>query len=312
MRTVFMGTPDFAVNVLDAMVQAGHEVGYVITQPDKARDRGKKVQFTPVKEKALEYGLTVLQPEKVRGNEELLAQLKEYNPDIMVVVAYGQILPKEVLDLPRLGCVNVHASLLPKLRGASPIQNAIVTGEEVTGVTIMQMGEGLDTGDMLEMAETPIGKEETAGELMDRLALMGAELLLSTLKKLEEGTAVRRVQDESLATYAPMLKKQDGALDFNRPAKELDWLIRGVAPWPSAYTYLDGKLFKVHKAIPLTGMTGEPGTWADGKKLIVYCGEGALELVEIQPEGGKRMRAEDFLRGRREGTERKFTSSTTL
>ena len=311
MRVFYMGTPDFAVPTLQALIDSEHEVVGVFSQPDRPKGRGYKMVPPPVKELAMAHDIPVWQPTKMRDGTAL-AILKECDPDVIVVAAYGRILPKDMLELPRYGCINVHASLLPKYRGAGPVQWSVINGEETTGVTTMFMGEGLDTGDMLETAETPIGKEETAGELMDRLALLGAELLLSTLKKLEEGTAVRRVQDESLATYAPMLKKQDGALDFARPAKELDWLIRGVAPWPSAYTYLDGKLFKVHKAIPLTGMTGEPGTWADGKKLIVYCGEGALELVEIQPEGGKRMRAEDFLRGRREGTERKFTSSTTL
>lgn len=311
MRVFYMGTPDFAVPTLQALIDSEHEVVGVFSQPDRPKGRGYKMVPPPVKELAMTHNIPVWQPAKMRDGTAL-AILKECDPDVIVVAAYGRILPKDMLDLPRFGCVNVHASLLPKYRGAGPVQWSVINGEETTGVTTMFMGEGLDTGDMLDKVETPIGKEETAGELMDRLALLGAELLLGTLKKLEDGTAVRTVQDDSLATYAPMLKKQDGALDFTRSAKELDWLIRGVAPWPSAYTYLDGKLFKVHKAIPLADQKGEPGCWADGKKLIVFCGEGALELLEVQPEGGKRMRGEDFLRGRREGSERKFTSSPSL
>ena len=299
MKTVFMGTPDFAVNVLDAMVQAGHEVGYVITQPDKARDRGKKIQFTPVKEKALEYGLTVLQPERVKGNEELLAQLTEYNPDIIVVVAYGQILPKSILDLPRLGCVNVHASLLPKLRGASPIQNSIVTGEEVTGVTIMQMGEGLDTGDMLTKVEVEIGRMNYE-QLHDALAEAGAKLLAETLPMLDAGEITPEPQDDSLSTYAGLIRKQDGKIDFSKSPVEIDRLIRGFDPWPGAFCDYNGIVMKLWSALP-TGETTEKenGTIisAGNEGMKIACGGKILLVTEIQGPGKKRGAVKDYLRG---------------
>lgn len=299
MRTVFMGTPDFAVNVLEEMVKAGHEIGYVITQPDKARDRGKKVQFTPVKEKALEHGLEVLQPERVRGNEELLAQLTAYNPDIMVVVAYGQILPKEILDLPKLGCVNVHASLLPKLRGASPIQNAIVTGETVTGVTIMQMGEGLDTGDMLTKVEVEIGSMN-GEQLHDALAEAGAKLLVETLPMLERGEITPEPQDDSLSTYAGLIRKQDGKIDFNKSPEEIERLIRGFDPWPGAFCDHNGTVMKLWAAKPLNDTCEkENGTVvaADQDGLKICCGGKILLVTEIQVPGKKRVSVRDYLRG---------------
>lgn len=307
MRIVYMGTPDFAVPTLQALLDSSHEVVGVFSQPDRPKGRGYKLVPPPVKELALAHGIPVYQPVKMRDGTALAA-LEQLKPDVIVVAAYGRILPKEILELPAYGCVNVHASLLPRYRGAGPVQWSVINGEEVTGVTTMFMGEGLDTGDILEQAQTPIGPEETAGELMDRLAAIGAQLLLHTLTLLESGKAVRTKQDESLATYAPMLQKSDGALDFSRPAKKLYDQIRGVSPWPSAYTYLDGKRLKVHKAALLPDQTGEPGEIRDGKRLIVGCGEGSLELLEVQPEGGKRMRGEDFLRGRRPGAEKKFTS----
>lgn len=294
-----MGTPDFAVNVLDAMVKAGHEVGYVITQPDKARDRGKKIQFTPVKEKALEYGLPVLQPEKVKGNEELLQQLREYGPDIIVVVAYGQILPKVLLDLPKLGCVNVHASLLPKLRGASPIQNAIVTGETVTGVTIMQMGEGLDTGDMLSKVEVEIGRMN-GQQLHDALAEAGAKLLADTLPKLEAGEIVPQPQDDSLSTYAGLIRKADGKIDFRKTPEEIERLIRGFDPWPGAFCDSNGTVMKLWAAEPLDTPCGQqPGTVVQAGQagLDISCGGRILRVTEIQVPGKKRVPVKDYLRG---------------
>ncbi len=299
MKTVFMGTPDFAVDVLDAMVKAGHEVGYVITQPDKARDRGKKIQFTPVKEKAMEYGLEVLQPEKVRGNEELLAQLEEYAPDIIVVVAYGQILPKSVLDLPRLGCVNVHASLLPKLRGASPIQNAIVTGETVTGVTIMQMGEGLDTGDMLTKVEVEIGRMN-GQQLHDALAKAGAQLLVDTLPKLDAGEITAVPQDDSQSTYAGLIRKQDGKIDFSKSPVEIERLIRGFDPWPGAFCDYNGVVMKLWAACPTDKATDkENGTvlYAGDEGMEIACGGQILKVTEIQVPGKKRVAVKDYLRG---------------
>lgn len=299
MKTVFMGTPDFAVDVLDAMVKAGHEVGYVITQPDKARDRGKKIQFTPVKEKAMEYGLEVLQPEKVRGNEELLAQLEEYAPDIIVVVAYGQILPKSVLDLPRLGCVNVHASLLPKLRGASPIQNAIVTGETVTGVTIMQMGEGLDTGDMLTKVEVEIGRMN-GQQLHDALAKAGAQLLVDTLPKLDAGEITAVPQDDSQSTYAGLIRKQDGKIDFSKNPVEIERLIRGFDPWPGAFCDYNGVVMKLWAACPTDKATDkENGTvlHAGDEGMEIACGGQILRVTEIQVPGKKRVAVKDYLRG---------------
>lgn len=299
MKTVFMGTPDFAVDVLDAMVKAGHEVGYVITQPDKARDRGKKIQFTPVKEKAMEYGLEVLQPEKVRGNDELLAQLEKYAPDIIVVVAYGQILPKSVLDLPRLGCVNVHASLLPKLRGASPIQNAIVTGETVTGVTIMQMGEGLDTGDMLTKVEVEIGRMN-GQQLHDALAKAGAQLLVDTLPKLDAGEITAVPQDDSLSTYAGLIRKQDGKIDFSKSPVEIERLIRGFDPWPGAFCDYNGVVMKLWAACPTDKATDkENGTvlHAGDDGMEIACGGQILRVTEIQVPGKKRVAVKDYLRG---------------
>ena len=302
-----MGTPDFAVPTLQALLDSAHQVAGVFSQPDRPKGRGYKLVPPPVKELAESRGVPVYQPVKMRDGTALEI-LRQLQPDVIVVAAYGRILPKEILELPKLGCVNVHASLLPRYRGAGPVQWCVIRGEAVTGVTTMLMGEGLDTGDILEQAQTAIGPEETAGELMDRLAQLGAELLLHTLTLLEEGKAVRTVQDERLASYAPMLKKSDGALDFSRPAKELMDQIRGVSPWPSAYAYLDGKMVKIHKAVLLPDQAGEPGVIQAGKRLIVGCAAGSLELLEVQPEGGKRMRGEDFLRGRKDGPGKKFTS----
>ena len=307
MNVIFMGTPDFAVGTLKSLINSAHQVKAVVTQPDKPKGRGKAMQATPVKEVAKEAGIPVLQPKRVR-EREVIEKLEKIEADVIVVVAFGQIIPKEILTMKRYGCINVHASLLPRYRGAGPVQWSVINGEKITGVTTMFMGEGLDAGDILEQTQTAIGSEETAGELMDRLADLGAQLLLHTLTLLESGKAVRTVQDEALATYAPMLQKSDGELDFSQPAQKLHDRIRGVSPWPSAYSYLDGKRIKVHKSALLPDLSGESGVIQEGKRLIVGCGEGSLELLEVQPEGGKRMSGQDFLRGRRPGTEKKFTS----
>ena len=296
MRIVFMGTPEFAVPVLERIIQDGHEVAGVFTQPDKPQGRGYKLTPPPVKELALKHGIPVFQPVKMRDGQAL-AILQELKPDLAVVVAYGKILPKEILEVPPLGCVNVHASLLPKYRGAGPIQWSVINGEKETGVTTMYMAEGLDTGDMILKASTSIGEQETSGQLHDRLSVLGAECLSETLRQIEAGTAPRTHQDDSLSTYAPMLSKELGRLDFNRPAQELHCLIRGVSPWPGAYTFLDGKMLKVHSAA-LTEGKGKPGELLDSKKLVVACGEGALELTEVQLAGAKRMPGPVFLMGR--------------
>lgn len=299
MKVIFMGTPDFAVPTLKAVHEAGHELLAVVTQPDKPKGRGNQVQFPPVKEQALKYGVPVYQPKKVR-EPKFIEVLRELNPDVIVVVAFGQILPKEVLELPKYGCINVHASLLPKLRGAAPIQWAIINGEEKTGVTTMFMDVGLDTGDMLLKAETPISPEDTGGSLHDRLSGLGGPLLIETLNQLEAGTAVREKQKDEESNYAKMLDKALGNLDFTRPAAELERLIRGLNPWPSAYTHLDGKTLKVWKASVLEDVTeGEPGQILKAAKdvIIIACGKGALGIKELQLEGKKRMSTEAFLRG---------------
>ncbi len=297
MRIVFMGTPDFAAASLKKLIETQHEIVGVFTQPDKPKGRGYKLVAPPVKELALEHGLAVYQPEKMRDGTAL-SILKELQPELIAVVAYGKILPKEILELPKYGCVNVHGSLLPKYRGAGPIQWSVIDGEPVTGVTTMYMGEGLDTGDMILKKETPIGENETYGELHDRLAEIGAEALVETLDLIEQGNAPREQQDDTLSSYAPMLDKKIARLDFNEPAQKLHNLIRGLSPWPVAHTTFNGKLLKVHRAVLVRDKNGNPGEVLDRKRLIVACGEGALELKEVQLEGGKRISGEDFMRGR--------------
>ena len=296
MRILFMGTPDFAVETLETLIHSEHEVIGVVTQPDKPKGRGGKVQFSPVKEAAIEAGIPVFQPNRVRDGA-FIEQLRSILPDVIVVVAFGQLLTKEILELPRYGCLNVHASLLPKLRGAAPIQWSVIDGDKESGVTIQQMDEGLDTGDMLLTSETPVGARETAGELFDRLAQSGAELLTETLVRLDEITP--RPQNDAESCYAHMLDKKMAVIDWSKSARELDCLVRGLNPWPIALTSLAGERLKVYAAEPADGC-GEPGTVleADPKKgLTVACGEGALTLTEIQLVGGKRMKATDFLRG---------------
>ena len=296
MRIVFMGTPDFAVPSLQALIDAGHDVCAVYTQPDKPQGRKQILTAPPVKTLALEHDIPVFQPNTLK-NEDEQARLRELAPEVIIVVAYGKLLPKAVLDIPPHGCINVHGSLLPRWRGAAPIQWAVIAGDEMAGVTTMQMAEGLDTGDMLLTYETKVGEKETAGELFDRLAQSGAELLTQTLVKLDEITP--RPQDDAQSCYAHMLDKQMAVIDWNKSAHEIDCLIRGLNPWPIALTTLSGERLKVFAAEKANG-NGEPGTVleADPKKgLTVACGEGALKLTEIQLVGGKRMKATDFLRG---------------
>ena len=296
MRIVFMGTPDFAVPSLQALIDAGHDVCAVYTQPDKPQGRKQILTAPPVKTLALEHDIPVFQPNTLK-NEDEQARLRELAPEVIIVVAYGKLLPKAVLDIPPHGCINVHGSLLPRWRGAAPIQWAVIAGDEKAGVTTMQMAEGLDTGDMLLTYETKVGEKETAGELFDRLAQSGAELLTQTLVKLNDITP--RPQDDAQSCYAHMLDKQMAVIDWTKPARAVDCLIRGLNPWPVALTTLSGERLKVFAAEKAAG-NGEPGTVLEAapkKGLTVACGEGALKLTEIQLVGGKRMKATDFLRG---------------
>lgn len=301
-----MGTPDFAVDTLDAIVKDGHEVLLVVTQPDKAKGRGKKLQYTPVKEKALEYNLPVAQPEKVR-EETFMEELETLNPDVIVVVAFGQILPERILNIPKYGCINVHASLLPAYRGAAPIQWAVIDGLEESGVTTMYMEKGLDTGDIICQSRLTLSQDETGGSLFERLAKEGASLLLTTLKELEAGTATRTKQDDSKSSYAKMLTKDMGNLDFSQDAVVLERLIRGLNPWPSAYTRLKEKTLKVYEAKVLSetevesfdAKQAESGSViaVDKKSFVVRCGKGALRIMNLQLEGKKRMDTAAFLLG---------------
>lgn len=299
MKIVFMGTPDFAVPSLERIIEEGHQVGYVITQPDKARNRGKKVQFTPVKETALAHGIEVLQPERIKESPQTIALLSDFVPDIIIVAAYGQIIQKELLDLPRFGCINVHASLLPKLRGASPIQHAILSGEEETGVTIMQMAEGLDTGDMLSKA--PLAIDGRNGQqLHDELADLGAKLLAETLPKIEAGQIHPEKQDDSLSTYAGLITKKDGKIDFAEKPEVIERKIRAFDPWPGAFCTLGKEQIKVWQAQVLSiKAEGEPGTIksVSGDGFDVICGGEILRITEIQMPGKKRVKIQDFLRG---------------
>ena len=301
MKAEFMGKPDFAVPTLQKMIDMGIEVTAVVTQPDKAKGRGKKVIYSPVKECALAHDLPVYQPVRIRKEPEFIQTLRDMQPDVIVVVAFGQILPKEILDIPRLGCVNVHASLLPKFRGAAPIQWSIIDGEEVTGVTTMLMDAGLDTGDMLLKAEIPMDPKETGGSLHDKLAAVGGELLEKTLIGLEAGTIVPEKQDDSQAgEYARMLDKELGHIDFNQPAVVIERLIRGLNPWPSAYTYIDGKTLKIWEAEVLDRNYGcEYGEVAEVTRncLIIQTGIGALSVKSVQLQGKKRMDIAAFLNG---------------
>ena len=295
-----MGTPDFSVGALKALAENGYEIAGVVTQPDKPRGRGKASAMTPVKEAALELGLTVYQPSRVR-EQSFMDTVRALNPDVIVVSAFGQIIPKALLELPRYGCVNIHASLLPKYRGAAPIQWAVMDGEPVSGVTIMQMDEGLDTGDMLAKTEVPLEPDETGGSLFDKLSRAGAELLIRTLSALEQGTLTPEKQPlESPTAYARMIRKEDGRIDWNLEAEAIERRIRGLNPWPSAYTELTGKILKIWRAEVLPKESGQaPGTVTEAGKggFCVQTGKGVLRLLEVQLEGKKRMDAQAFLRG---------------
>lgn len=299
MRIIFMGTPDFSVGTLEALVEAGHEVCLVVTQPDKPKGRGKEMQYTPVKEAALKHGIEVYQPRRIR-EAECVEKLRQYNADIMVVIAFGQIIPKEILEMVPYGCVNVHASLLPKYRGAAPIQWSIIDGEAVTGVTTMQMDEGLDTGDMLLKTEVPITAEETGESLHDKLAKAGAALCVETLAKLQEGSIVPEKQGESPTAYAKMLDKKLGNIDWTKSAVEIERLVRGLNSWPSAYTYWNKKVVKIWKAsVTAENSNEQVGTVVKVEKdgFYVQTGNGILKVLELQIPGKKRMDAGAFLRG---------------
>ncbi|MDD7738734.1 MAG: methionyl-tRNA formyltransferase [Fusicatenibacter sp.] len=312
MKVVFMGTPDFSVGTLKAIADAGYEITGVITQPDKPKGRGKQIQQTPVKEAALALGLPVYQPSRVRSMEAI-DTIRQMKPDVIVVVAFGQIIPKEILELPPLGCINVHASLLPAYRGAAPIQWAVINGEPKSGVTIMKMDEGLDTGDMLAKTEIPLEMDETGGSLFDKLSESGAKLLVDTLPLLAEGKITPEPQpEESTTEYARMIRKEDGHIDWTKSAVEIERLIRGMDPWPSAYTTLDGKILKIWKARVVAMPGGDlfsklPGQdpkksagkiWvADESGIHVKTGDGILIIEELQLAGKKRMKTADFLRG---------------
>lgn len=299
MKIIFMGTPDFSVGTLEALVKAGHEVVLAVTQPDKPKGRGKEMQSTPVKECALKYNIPVFQPKKVR-EAECIEELRKYDADIMVVVAFGQILPKEILEMTPYGCVNVHASLLPKYRGSAPIQWAIIDGEEVTGVTTMQMDEGIDTGDMLLKTEVAIDEKETGGSLFDKLADAGAKLCVETLKGLQEKTITPIPQGETTTPYAKMIRKELGNIDWTKSGIEIERLIRGLTPWPSAYTNWNGKVMKIWDAQVVAGESkAAPGTIVKIEKdaFYVQTGENFLKVCELQIPGKKRMDAGAFMRG---------------
>lgn len=297
MKIVFMGTPDFAVPCLQRILDDGHEVPAVFTQPDKPVGRHAVLTPPPVKQLALSHGIPVFQPTKMRDGT-VAAQLRELAPDCLVVVAYGRILPQAILDVPPLGCINIHGSLLPKYRGAAPIQWSVINGEEITGVTSMFMDAGMDTGDIIDTITTPIGENETAGELFGRLAPLGAELLSRTLREIENGTVRRTPQNHELATMAPMLEKAMGRVDFTLSAKALHNRIRGMNPWPGCSCTVGGKTLKLHESRIAEGH-GEPGELLSTDPVTVACGDGALQLVTVQPEGKPRMAAADWLRGAR-------------
>ena len=294
-----MGTPKFAVPCLKSLIEAGHKIKCVVTQPDKPSGRGYKITYPEVKQCALDYGLEVFQPSRLR-DDGVEQKLKSFDADVIVVVAYGKILPKYILDMPKYGCINVHGSLLPKYRGAAPIQWSVINGESKTGVTTMYMDETMDTGDIILKSETEIGANETSGELYDRLSGMGANLIVETIKKLEKGNVERIKQQNEDATYAPMLEKSMGKIDWNKSSLKIHNLIRGVNPWPIAHTKFKGKTLKIYNSEIIFGKGGKSGEIISVKPLQVACGDGnSIELKEVQLEGKKRMMAEDFARGYR-------------
>ncbi|MBQ3150722.1 MAG: methionyl-tRNA formyltransferase [Clostridia bacterium] len=300
MRIVFMGTPDFAVPCLDRLVSDGHEVVGVFTQPDKPKGRGNKMTMPPVKEKALEYGIEVFQPRSMRDGEALEI-LKRLNPELVVVTAFGKILPAEILNEPKYGCINIHASLLPRYRGAAPIQWSVINGESETGVTSMQMDVGLDTGDMLISESVPISQEDTAETVHDRLSVLGGEVLSKTVDALIKGELQPKKQDDSASNYAPVLTKELSPIDFTQSAQSIHNKIRGLYPWPSASTVINDKRLKIHSARVAEDTTEKPGTVVSvGDRLTVSCGDGkCIEFLTVQAEGKKAMSAQDYMRGNR-------------
>lgn len=301
MKIVFMGTPDFAAGALEALIKAGHEITAVVTQPDRAKGRSKELLPSPVKVCALDHGIPVMQPRKIKTPEGV-EELKRYPADIYIVAAFGQILSREILDIPRFGCLNIHASLLPRYRGASPIQHVIIDGEKKTGITIMQMDTGIDTGDMLYKKEIEIAPDDNYETLHDKLMLLGGEAIVEALALLEAGKLTPEKQDDSASCYASLIEKNMGEIDFSKSAVAIDRLIRGMTPWPSAYTFYQGKQLKIWKALPavtekaLGRMPGEI-LKVDKESVTVSTGEGSLKILELQLEGKKRMSAHDFLLG---------------
>lgn len=302
MKIIYMGTPDFAVAPLEAILKAGHEVTAVVTQPDRQKGRGREVQYSPVKECALSYGIPVLQPLKIK-EKDAVEELRKYPADIFVVAAFGQLLSEEILNMPRLGCINIHASLLPAYRGAAPIQWCVINGEEKTGVTIMQMAKGMDTGDILLQKEVVLDEKETGGSLFDRLMETGAELIVEVLPKIEAGELTPVVQKEELATYAGKITKDMGNIDFAKSAVTIERLIRGLNPWPSAFTHYKGKILKIWEADVVSECANAenpvPGTVIamDKESFTLATGKGALRIRSLQPEGKKRMSCAEFMRG---------------
>lgn len=326
MNIVFMGTPDFAVSTLDAVYQAGHTVSLVVTQPDRPKGRHGEVQKSDVRMQAEHYGIPVITPERLRREPEAMEAIRKCAPDVIVVTAFGQILPKEVLEIPKYGCINVHASLLPKYRGASPIQWAVLNGDPTSGVTTMLMNEGLDTGDILLQKSLPLDAKETGGSLFEKLAALGGELIVETLQRLEDGTLSRTPQDDALATKVGLFTKTSGQMDWSQDAIVLERKIRGLNPWPSAFTFLNGKQLKLWDADVVSqdtvnddrflavgtvtydreatenNCTKSGRLFSDGKRCIILCGNEALEIQSLQLEGKKRMTTEEFLRGHRFST----------
>jgi len=298
MKVIFMGTPDFAVPCLEVLVKEKYDVIGVFTQPDKPKGRGKKVIYTPVKETALKHNLEVFQPQRLR-DQESVDLIKSMQPDIIIVVAYGQILPKDILDIPTHGCINVHASLLPKYRGAAPINWVILNGEKTTGVTTMYMDVGLDTGDMILKSEIQIGEDETAEDLHDKLSNLGAEVLKKTLEDFKEGSVHREKQNHEEATHTHRLTKELGEIDWSKSAEEIRNLIRGLMPWPTAYTFYKGNMMKILKAKVKDGNQNSPGEIIDvtSEGIHIATGQGILIVEELQFSGGKRLAAKDYLRG---------------
>ncbi|WP_058485312.1 methionyl-tRNA formyltransferase [Defluviitalea phaphyphila] len=301
MKVVFMGTPDFAVPSLQKLIDEKYDIAAVITQPDRPKGRGKKMMPPPVKVLALKYNIPVFQPEKVK-NPEFIEKLRSIAPDLIIVIAFGQILPKEILDMPKFGCINVHGSLLPKYRGAAPIQWAIINGEKVTGVTTMFMDEGMDTGDIILKRELPIEEDDTAGDIHDKMSILGAELLKETLDNLIRGNIRREKQNDKEATYAPMLKKEMGLINWGETSEKIINLVRGLSPWPSAYTFYKDQMIKIWKVQNYNknykdNSIGEIVEVIKNKGIVVKTGDGSVLITEIQAQNGRRMTVEEYLRG---------------